>query len=146
VYTCCTCLYLHTHLLLLLMYVVCIMFKCCVVCKFNMIWYDDNVRYRRTKPTATSGDCMFEQSRRRYREWRLNNRRTGHQRWLTVNRLTVNPLISILKPVNHRATDHHIAIQWWYTGIWWVGCYIWYSDERPGRGLSPPSPSLLYQM
>ena len=37
-YTCCTCLYLHTHLLLLLMYVVCIFSS--VVCKFNMIWYD----------------------------------------------------------------------------------------------------------
>jgi len=20
-----------------------------------------------------------------------------------------------------------------YTGRWWVGCYIWYSEERPGR-------------
>jgi len=21
----------------------------------------------------------------------------------------------------------------WYTGHWWVGCYIWYSEEGPGR-------------
>ena len=21
----------------------------------------------------------------------------------------------------------------WYTGRWWVGCYIWYSEEAPGR-------------
>jgi len=32
-----------------------------------------------------------------------------------------------------------------YTGCWWVGCYIGYS-EGPGRGRSPPSPSSLYQM
>ena len=24
----------------------------------------------------------------------------------------------------------------WYTGHWWVGCYIWYSEEGPGRGRS----------
>jgi len=27
----------------------------------------------------------------------------------------------------------------WYTGRWWVGCYIWYSEERPGRTAAPPS-------
>ena len=26
----------------------------------------------------------------------------------------------------------------WYTGRWWVGCYIWYSKERTGRSRSPP--------
>jgi len=25
-----------------------------------------------------------------------------------------------------------------YSGRWWVGCYIWYSEEGPGRGPSPP--------
>jgi len=26
----------------------------------------------------------------------------------------------------------------WYTGRWWVGCDIWYSEEGTGRGRSPP--------
>jgi len=26
----------------------------------------------------------------------------------------------------------------WYTGCWWVGCYIWYSEEEPGRATAPP--------
>jgi len=29
----------------------------------------------------------------------------------------------------------------WYTGRWWVGCYIWYSEEGPagcGHAQSPP--------
>jgi len=28
----------------------------------------------------------------------------------------------------------------WYTGHWWVGCYIWYSKEGTGQGpaQSPP--------
>jgi len=30
----------------------------------------------------------------------------------------------------------------WYTGRWWVDCYIWYSDEGTGRGRSPPRPRL----
>ena len=34
-------------------------------------------------------------------------------------------------------------ITWsWYTGRWWVGCYIWYSEEGTGRGPSPPRPLL----
>ena len=33
-------------------------------------------------------------------------------------------------------------IRSWYTGCWWVGCYIWYSEEGTGHGCSPPS-SLL---
>ena len=28
----------------------------------------------------------------------------------------------------------------WYAGRWWVGCYVWYSDEGTGRGPSPPRP------
>jgi len=28
----------------------------------------------------------------------------------------------------------------WYAGRWWVGCYIWYSEEGPGRAAAPPSP------
>ena len=36
----------------------------------------------------------------------------------------------------------HWLIWNWYTGRWWVGCYIWYSEERTGRGRSPPSPLL----
>jgi len=30
----------------------------------------------------------------------------------------------------------------WYTGRWWVGCYIWYSEDEPGRAATPPSPLL----
>jgi len=27
----------------------------------------------------------------------------------------------------------------WYTGRWWVGCYIWYNEEGPGRATARPS-------
>ena len=29
-----------------------------------------------------------------------------------------------------------------YTGRWWVGCNIWYSEEGPGRAAAAPSPLL----
>ena len=46
---------------------------------------------------------------------------------------SVNPLaLAIIVPYR---------IIWsWYTGRWWVGCYILYSDEGTGRGRSPPRP------
>jgi len=30
----------------------------------------------------------------------------------------------------------------WYNGRLWVGCYIWYSEEGPGRAAAPLSPLL----
>ena len=36
----------------------------------------------------------------------------------------------------------HRIIWSWYTGRWWVGCYIWYSEKGPGRAGAPPSPLL----
>jgi len=30
----------------------------------------------------------------------------------------------------------------WYTGRWWVDCYIWYSEEGPVQAVAPPSPLL----
>jgi len=35
----------------------------------------------------------------------------------------------------------HRIIRSWYTGRW-VGCYIWYSKEGPGRSAVAPSPLL----
>jgi len=29
---------------------------------------------------------------------------------------------------------------YWYSGRWWVGCYIWYSEEGPGWAVASPSP------
>ena len=33
-------------------------------------------------------------------------------------------------------------IRSWYTGHWWMGCCIWYSEEGPGRAGALPSPLL----
>ena len=33
-------------------------------------------------------------------------------------------------------------IRSWYTGCWWVGCYIWYSEEGTGRSHRRPRPIL----
>ena len=39
----------------------------------------------------------------------------------------------------------HQVIWLSYTGRWWVGCYIWYSEEGLGGAPSRPRPSSLYQ-
>ena len=50
------------------------------------------------------------------------------------HQIVVNPLKGTLKAQRNgrRYGD-------WYTGRWWVGCYIWYSEEGPGRAAAPPS-------
>jgi len=39
-----------------------------------------------------------------------------------------------------RAEQRNIIQQYgdWYTGRWWVGCYIWYSEQGTGRGEQGP--------
>jgi len=48
-------------------------------------------------------------------------------------RETFNPLMGTGNYSAHR------IIRSWYTGRWWVGCYIWYSEEGTGRAAAPPS-------
>ena len=58
----------------------------------------------------------------------------------SVIAVSVNPLVS---RGSYSATvlPHHIIWNW-YTGRWWVGCYIWYREEGTGRGRIPPRPLL----
>ena len=60
----------------------------------------------------------------------------------TNQRRRFNPLIATLKPQSNGRT---IILEYsdWYTGRWWAGCYIWYSEEGTGRGPSPPRPLLV---
>jgi len=57
------------------------------------------------------------------------------------NRSTSDLVIVKNKRVNfflkHSVVPYRI-IWSWYTGRWWVGRYIWYSEEGTGRGRSPP--------
>ena len=46
-----------------------------------------------------------------------------------------------LKPQSNEPLNSN-AVTDWYTGHWYVGCYIWYSEEGPGRAVAPPSPLL----
>jgi len=41
---------------------------------------------------------------------------------------------------NYSATSNNMKLV--HYGRWWVGCYIWYSEEGTGRGRSPPRPLL----
>jgi len=43
-------------------------------------------------------------------------------------RPSLNPLKGHIKPQSNGPQNGD-----WYTGRWWVGCYIWYSEEGPRR-------------
>ena len=57
----------------------------------------------------------------------------------------VNPLMGKLETAEKRTIIQQYGD--WYTGRRWVGCYIWYREEGPGRAAAPPSPpTSLYEM
>jgi len=55
----------------------------------------------------------------------------------TVVFTSFNPLMGI-KTAEQRIQQYGD----WYTCRQWTGCYIWYSEEGPGRAATPPSPLL----
>ena len=83
---------------------------------------------------ATTGQLVFTTVRRILNIHRTNKRNT----WRYCNSsIIINPLDSkgIIVVV-------HRIMRSWYTGRWWVSCYIWYSEEGPGQAAAPPSPLL----
>jgi len=48
-----------------------------------------------------------------------------------------SPVLLCLTLYSLRAVPRQIMWSW-YTGRWWVACYIWYSKEGTGRAPSPP--------
>ena len=52
----------------------------------------------------------------------------------TVGSLTLQNSEAVIVP--------HQIMWSWYTCRWWVGSFIWCSEEETGRGPSPPSPLL----
>ena len=53
-------------------------------------------------------------------------------------------LLLIINPLKGTLMQWTIIQQYgdWYTGCWWVGGYIWYSEKGPGRAAAPPRPLL----
>jgi len=69
-------------------------------------------------------------------KWTLENGKFGpHAESRPLNRF--NPLIATWKPQSNGPLYRNTVIG---NGRWWVGCYIWYSEEGLGRAVAPPSP------
>ena len=67
--------------------------------------------------------------------------------YIPISQLTLHRTYELTKPKSTgalTADQQTIRQQYgdWYTGRWWVDCYIWYSEEGPGRAAPPPSPLL----
>ena len=58
-----------------------------------------------------------------------------------ISLTAVNPLIATLKPHSNGPLYRNTVIGT-LTVDGWVGCYIWYNEEGPGRAAAPPSPLL----
>jgi len=53
---------------------------------------------------------------------------------------SINPLMPpTLKPQSSKQLYSNIEYSDWYTGRWWMGWYIWYSEEGPGPAAVPSS-------
>jgi len=65
---------------------------------------------------------------------RLMMETTRKLAFMVTFRAHVNPL---KRRGNYSVTSTDMKLVG-YTGHWWVGCYIWYSEEGTGRGRSPP--------
>ena len=59
-----------------------------------------------------------------------------------VQHRAFNPLTGTLKPQSNGPLHSSTVIGTLVVDGWWVGCYIWYNEERPGRAAAPPSPLL----
>ena len=60
-----------------------------------------------------------------------------------VNEYLFKPFNVHIKTAEQRTIIHQYSD--WYTGRWWVGCYILYSEKETGRGPCPPRPLLVVQ-
>jgi len=60
------------------------------------------------------------------------------------SRNSVNSLMGTLKPQSNGPSYSNYSD--WYIRRWWVGRYIWYSEEEPARAAARLVPSSLYQM
>jgi len=99
-------------------------------------------RHRSTKTVPT----VYQSSK----QSKTVKRQSKQQKWPLSAEYTksmsaeyTKPLMGTLKPQSNGPLQQYGD---WYTGRWWVGCYIWYSEEGPGRAATPPSPPSLYQM
>jgi len=60
-----------------------------------------------------------------------------------MREILCQPCTDQLNPLDSKGNySARWIIRSWYTGRWWVGCYIWYSEEGPGRAAALPSPIL----
>ena len=65
-----------------------------------------------------------------------HTRCVGRHRKLSPAAGNTRSLFNPLMSTGNYSTASNNTVWSWYTGRWWVGCYIRYSEERSGRGRS----------
>jgi len=67
--------------------------------------------------------------------------KTSRISWYRVDQINKSPVVITISLIYRlltlssakAITVPHGIIWSWYTGRWWVGCYIWYSEEGTER-------------
>jgi len=112
----------------------------------NQWWKYHYVTRERSYCTCNYWDPAFPHLRFYKKRSRGHNHLFGAQNWcIQFPHPWWSTFITVLNPLEPRGMQLLVPYQiiWsWYTGRWWMGCYIWYSEEGPGRGPSPPRPLL----
>ena len=89
------------------------------------------------QPDDTAAELVFEPTARNYfcteYVYFLSSYTRHMPRWQLTQSLT---LYGHIKTTEQRPLYSNTVM---YTGHWWVGCYIWYSEEGPGWTEAPPS-------
>ena len=71
--------------------------------------------------------------------WQTNERTNGRtNRWTSASR-TCGESLTLYRHI--KTAQQRTIRQYgdWYCGRWWVGCYIWYSEEETGPAVAQPS-------
>jgi len=109
----------------------------------RVLQWNPQGRRRRTRPKNTRRRGVEQEMKEAHLTWgamETTARDCVQCRQLVGGLCSTNPLKATIKTAQQRTIIQQYDC--WHTGRWWVGCYIWYSEDGPGRAAAPPSPLL----